>query len=47
MYTQLIDVENDNYRKTAKTLKEEQELIEAGFEFVAKRDGIKIYCKRK
>jgi integrase len=48
MYTQLINFENDDYHcKTAKTLKEDQELIEAGFEFVTERDGIKIYRKRK
>jgi integrase len=48
MYTQLINFENDEYHcKTARTLKEDQELIEAGFEFVTDRDGIKIYRKRK
>jgi len=48
MYTQLINFENDDYHcKTAKTLKEDQELIEAGFEFVTERDGTKIYRKRK
>ena len=48
MYTQLINFENDDYHcKTAKTLKEDQELIESGFEFVTERDGIKIYRKRK
>jgi integrase len=48
MYTQLINFEDgDYYCKTAKTLKEDQELVEAGFEFVTERDGIKIYRKRK
>ncbi|MDH5787003.1 MAG: site-specific integrase [Candidatus Bathyarchaeota archaeon] len=48
MYTQLINFENDDYHcKTAKTLKEDQELIEVGFEFVTERDGTKIYRKRK
>ncbi len=31
----------------AKSLKEDRELIEAGFEYVTERDGIKIYGKRK
>jgi len=43
MYTQLIIFENDDYHcKTAKTLKEDQELIEAGIEFVTEQDGMKM-----
>jgi integrase len=33
--------------KTSRTLKEDQELIDAGFEYVTERDGTKIYRKRK
>jgi hypothetical protein len=31
----------------AKTLKEDKEFLEAGFEYVTERDGLKIYRKRK
>jgi hypothetical protein len=48
IYTQLISFENDDFHvKVAKTLKEDKELIEAGFEYVTERDGLKIYRKRK
>ena len=33
--------------KVATTIEEDQELIEAGFEYVTERDGAKIYRKRK
>ena len=33
--------------RVATTLQEDQELIEAGFEYVTDRDGAKIYRKRK
>jgi hypothetical protein len=33
--------------RVAKTLKEDKELIEAGFEYVTQLDGLKIYHKRK
>jgi len=33
--------------RTAKTLKEDEELLKAGFEYVTERNGIKIYRKRK
>jgi len=40
--------ESDEYHvRTAKTIKEDEELIEAGFEYVTDRDGFKIYRKRK
>ena len=48
IYTQLISFESDEYHvRTAKTIKEDEELIEAGFEYVTDRDGFKIYRKRK
>ncbi len=48
IYTQLVDFESDNYHvKAARTLKEDKELIEAGFEYVTERDDVKIYRKRK
>jgi len=33
--------------KTAQNVKEDEELIAAGFEYVTERDEIKIYRKRK
>jgi len=48
IYTQLISFESDEYHvRTAKTIKEDEELTEAGFEYVTDRDGFKIYRKRK
>ena len=35
------------HAKTATNVKEDEELIAAGFEYVTERDGIKIYRKRK
>jgi integrase len=48
IYAHLLDVQDDNWTcRTAINVKEDQELIEAGFEFVTERDGMKIYRKRK
>jgi len=48
IYTHLVNFEGDEYHvKTAKTLKEDEELLMAGFEYVTERDGVKIYRKRK
>lgn len=48
IYTHLVNFKGDEYHvRTAKTLKEDEELLKAGFEYVTKRDGIKIYRKRK
>jgi integrase len=48
IYTQLLNLNDDEWTcKTAQNIKEDQELIEAGFEFVTERDGMKIYRKRK
>jgi hypothetical protein len=47
-YTHLVNFESDEYHTaTSKSLKEDQELLKAGFEYVTERDGIKIYRKRK
>jgi integrase len=47
-YTQLVNFESDDYHvKTAHSLKEDEELISTGFEYVTERDGVKIYRKRK
>jgi len=49
-YTQLIDLENDEYNVAhAATLEEENKLIEAGFEYVrySERDEVAIYRKPK
>jgi len=48
IYTQLVDFQDDNYVvKVAENVEEDKELIEAGFEYVTDRDGLKIYRKRK
>jgi len=50
VYTHLINFERDDYYVVfAKTLKDEKELIVAGFEFVrySEKDEIAIYRKRK
>ncbi|MGC9345747.1 MAG: hypothetical protein ACP5ER_03015 [Candidatus Bathyarchaeales archaeon] len=48
IYTQLVNFESDEYHvKTAKNIKEDEELISAGFEYVTERDGVKLYRKRK
>jgi len=48
IYTQLVNFESDKYHvKTAKNVKEDEELIAAGFEYVTDRHGVKIYRKRK
>ncbi|MEA2090074.1 MAG: site-specific integrase [Thermoproteota archaeon] len=48
IYTHLVNFEGDEYHvRTAKTLKEDEELLKAGFEYVTERDGVKIYRKRK
>jgi len=35
------------WKATAKTIKEDEELLKAGFEYVTERDRVKIYRKRK
>ncbi len=48
IYTHLVNFEADEYHTaTSKSLKEDEELLKAGFEYVTERDGIKIYRKRK
>ncbi len=48
IYTQLVNFESDKYHvKAAENVKEDKELIEAGFEYVTERDSVKIYRKRK
>lgn len=48
IYTQLIHFQRDEYIvKTARNLKEDEELLLAGFEFVTEREGNKIYRRRK
>lgn len=39
--------DDDFTTKVATTVEEDRELIEAGFEYVTERDGVKIYRKRK
>jgi integrase len=48
IYTHLISFESDDYHVAAsKTLREDEDLIKAGFEYITERDGMKIYRKRK
>ena len=49
VYTQLLQFDRDDQYtcKVATNTKEDTELIEAGFEYVTERDGLKIYRKRK
>ena len=48
VYTHLVNFESDEYTvRVAKTLREDEELLKAGFEYVTERDGIKVYRKRK
>ena len=43
-----MNFKTDEYiSKAAKTVEEEQKLIEAGFEYVCDFDGIKLFWKRK
>ena len=47
-YTQLIDFGTDEYVcKVAKTIKEAQELVESGFDYVTEIDNVKLFRKRK
>jgi integrase len=48
IYTQLINLENDEWTSAvAKTIKDVQDLIEHGFEYVTEMDGAKLFRKRK
>ena len=49
IYTQLLHInEDEEYTcRTSTNVKQDTELIEAGFEYVTERDGLKIYRKRK
>lgn len=48
IYTHLVNFESDDYHTaTSKSLKKDEELLKAGFEYVTERDGIKIYRKPK
>jgi hypothetical protein len=48
IYTHFVTFEGDDFHvRVAKNLKQDKELIEAGFEYVTERDGAKIYRKRK
>jgi integrase len=47
-YTQLVNFKSDEYVcKVAKTLEEDAQLLEAGFEYVTERDGCKLFKKLK
>jgi integrase len=47
VYTHLVNFESDEYHTaTYRSLKEDEELPKAGFEYITERDGVKIYRKR-
>ena len=44
VYPHLVNFEGDEYHTaTSKSLKEDEELLKAGFEYVTEREGVKIY----
>jgi hypothetical protein len=45
----VLDYEDDEQyiSRTSKTIEEDAKLIEAGFQYVTERDGLKLYRKRK
>jgi integrase len=48
IYTHLVNFEADEYHTaTSKSLKEDEELLKAGFQYVTERNDVKIYRKRK
>jgi len=48
IYTHLVNFESDVYHTaTSKSLKQDEELLKAGFEYVTERNEIKIFRKRK
>jgi len=50
LYTQLVNFESEEYHvRHAKTLKEEDELLKSGFEFIRynNEEKVAIYRKRK
>ena len=48
IYTHLMSFESDEFHvRVAKSIKEDEELIEAGFEYITERDEVKLYRKRK
>lgn len=48
VYTHLVNFAEDSYVcRTASTIQEASNLIEAGFEFVTKMEGVKLFRKLK
>lgn len=48
IYTHLVKFEDDKFTcRVARTLKEAESLIEAGFDYVTDMDGVKLFRKRK
>ncbi|MGC9345653.1 MAG: hypothetical protein ACP5ER_02515 [Candidatus Bathyarchaeales archaeon] len=48
IYTHLVNFKDDQFTcKIARTLKEAESLIEAGFDYVTDMDGVKLFRKRK
>jgi hypothetical protein len=48
VYTHLVDFQSDDFVcKVAKTVKEAQELVESGFDYVCEVEGYKIFRRRK
>ena len=48
IYAHLVNFESEEYHTaTSKSLKDDEELLQAGFEYVTESDEIKIFRKRK
>ena len=48
IYTHLVNFEDDQFTcRVARTLKEAENLIEAGFDYVTDMDGVKLFRKLK
>jgi len=48
IYTQLLNLNDDEWTcKTASTVEQVMQLVEAGFQYVTDLDGLKIFKKRK
>ena len=48
IYTHLVNFERDEFHvRVARNVKEDKELVEAGFEHVTEQDSLKFFRKRK
>jgi hypothetical protein len=48
VYTQMVEFKNEEYISAiAPTIEDAKKLVEAGFEYVAEIDGVKLFRKRR